>query len=263
MDITTQKLLKVSITLLINCSFYFHACQAVDFIKNGLYVADSLYPPFVYGDFIYYVDTSNYLSKIPANGSKTRPSTLIPRVYSSPFVFNNYVYFQILLNGVKVLAKAKIDGTDLQFSNLWYSQDSSFVYKDNYVYALGSQSYCYKVEVDFNGSGDLQPLCWQKGSSRPFVYKDYVYFQGTNNELWKVKTDRTDSHWLGGLLTLSSPFVYEDYVYFQGPNDELWKVKIDGTDGGRVQPYCKTLSTPFVYLGYIYHRGSLKTQYNH
>ena len=62
MDITTQKLLKVSITLLINCSFYFHACQAVDFIKNGLYVADSLYPPFVYGDFIYYVDTSNYLS---------------------------------------------------------------------------------------------------------------------------------------------------------------------------------------------------------
>ena len=72
----------------------------------------------------------------------------------------------------------------------------------------------------------------------------------------KVNIDGTDGQSIGGMLTLSSPYVYEDYIYFQGPNNELWKVKTDGTDSGRVKPDCMTLATPFVYLGYIYHRGS-------
>lgn len=74
----------------------------------------------------------------------------------------------------------------------------------------------------------------------------WVYFQGTDNALWKVKSDSAGSGLLhiGNNFTKSSPFVTADgWVYFQGTDDRLLKVFNDGTQGSDLDNN-KTASTP-------------------
>ena len=85
-----------------------------------------------------------------------------------------------------------------------------------------------------------------RDSSTPFVVPDpnggaWIYYQGTNNELWKIKDDGSQQTQVGGNTTVSTPFVVPDpngipWVYFQGTDiglnnpggpGTLWKVRDD------------------------------------
>jgi len=90
-------------------------------------------------------------------------------------------------------------------------------------------------------------------ASSPFVAPgDILYFQGTDNKLWKVNGDGTDQIQIGTNTTSSTPFVFSDpltgkWVYFRGTDDRLLKVRDDsaGSDLTWIGNN-KTSSTPFV-----------------
>src|SRR5581483_3528089 len=93
-------------------------------------------------------------------------------------------------------------------------------------------------------------------ASSPFVTASgVVYFQGTDNRLWKVRGDSagTDLTQIGSNTTNSTPFVTFDsstsevWVYFQGTDERLWKVKNDSAGSGLLNiGQNKTSSAPFV-----------------
>jgi hypothetical protein len=93
-------------------------------------------------------------------------------------------------------------------------------------------------------------------SSSPVVAGDYVYFRGTDNKLWRMKTDGSSQNVINHNTTASSPFVTSDgWVWFQGTDDRLWKVFNDGTQ--QSQPRDNTTSSsPFVAGAYVYFRGT-------
>jgi outer membrane protein assembly factor BamB len=80
---------------------------------------------------------------------------------------------------------------------------------------------------------------------------DEVYFQGTDDTLWKVNADGTDQHKVGNNKTKSRPFVIlpaiglQPRVYFQGTDDKLWAVNSDGTSQVWIGK-ARTASAPFV-----------------
>jgi hypothetical protein len=92
-------------------------------------------------------------------------------------------------------------------------------------------------------------------ASTPFVVPDpnggaWVYFQGTDNTLWKVRNDGSQQSQIGGNTTASTPFVVPDpnggaWVYFQGTDNTLWKVRSDGSQQSQIGGNT-TASTPFV-----------------
>jgi hypothetical protein len=92
-------------------------------------------------------------------------------------------------------------------------------------------------------------------ASTPFVVPDpnggaWIYYQGTDNKLWKVRDDGTLQSQIGANTTASSPFVVPDpnggaWVYFQGTDNKLWKVRDDGTLLSQIGANT-TASTPFV-----------------
>ena len=97
-----------------------------------------------------------------------------------------------------------------------------------------------------------------KTLSDVFVAADgYMYFRGTDDTLWRSKTDGTDGSNPNGFKTLSNVFVAADgYMYFRGTDDTLWRSKTDGTDGSNPNGF-KTLSNVFVAAdGYMYFRGT-------
>jgi len=112
-----------------------------------------------------------------------------------------------------------------------------------------------KEYVGPDGSGAVN-LGGYKAQSTPFVASDgFVYFQGTDNTLWKVsKTDGTGTS-LGGYKSNTAPVVGSDgYAYFQGTDDTLWRVDSATGSGAKVGGY-KTKNTPCVPGdGYIYFR---------
>jgi hypothetical protein len=98
------------------------------------------------------------------------------------------------------------------------------------------------------------------GVLRAFDADGYVYFQGTDNRLYKVSVTNPngDNTWLGGYRTKSTPFVADGYVYFQGAgsgdeDNRLYKVSVTNPNGDNtwLGGY-KTKSAPFVDSGYIY-----------
>jgi hypothetical protein len=93
-------------------------------------------------------------------------------------------------------------------------------------------------------------------ASTPFVYKDHVYFQGTDNKLWKVDRLGEKFCWLGNQWTNSAPFVYDDYVYFQGTDNRLLKIEVDrDTPGGEKHiGNAYTISRPFVLDDEVYYQ---------
>ena len=95
--------------------------------------------------------------------------------------------------------------------------------------------------------------------SSPFVADGYVYFQGSDDKLFKVNVNNPngDNTWLGGYKAFSSPFVANGYVYFQGSDNKLFKVNVNNPNGDNtwLGGY-KTYSSPVVANGYAYFQGS-------
>jgi hypothetical protein len=98
----------------------------------------------------------------------------------------------------------------------------------------------------------------EKIASAPFVAGGWVYFRGTKDELFRVKTDGSGSgQWIGNNTTKSTPFVTPDgWVWFQGTGDgadgnRLWKMRTDGTE--RSNPGRRhTYSSPVVVGDWVY-----------
>jgi hypothetical protein len=93
-------------------------------------------------------------------------------------------------------------------------------------------------------------------SAPPTVVGDYVYFRGTDNKLWQMKTDGTGQKVINNNTTSSTPCVTADgWVWFQGTDNRLWKVHTDGTQ--QSQPRDNTTSSsPFVAGQFVYFRGT-------
>jgi hypothetical protein len=93
-------------------------------------------------------------------------------------------------------------------------------------------------------------------SSPPVVVGEYVYFRGTDNKLWRMKTDGTAQNVIHNNTTSSTPCVTSDgWVWFQGTDNRLWKVHTDGTQ--QSQPANNTTSSPPFVLGeWVYFRGT-------
>ncbi|HEV2424195.1 MAG TPA: DUF5050 domain-containing protein [Terriglobia bacterium] len=77
----------------------------------------------------------------------------------------------------------------------------------------------------------------------------WIYYQGTDNGLWKVKDDGTGQLQINDNSTASTPFVVPDpqgaWVYFKGTDSTLWKVRDNGTLQAQIGNNT-TASTPFV-----------------
>ena len=58
-----------------------------------------------------------------------------------------------------------------------------------------------------------------------------IYFQGTDDKLWRINPDGSGGVNLGGYKTKSTPTVFGQYIYFQGTDNKLWRINIDGTGG--------------------------------
>jgi hypothetical protein len=81
-----------------------------------------------------------------------------------------------------------------------------------------------------------------------------IFFQGTDNKLWRANPDGSGGVNLGGYKTRSTPIAFGNFVYFQG-TDTLWRINLDGTGGINLGGY-KTSSSPFVTSGDVYFRGT-------
>jgi hypothetical protein len=108
--------------------------------------------------------------------------------------------------------------------------------------------------ANLDGSAGVN-LGGYKTKSTPVVSGDHVYFQGTDDKLWKLNVDGTGGKNLGGYKCKSSPTVNSTNVYFQGTDDKLWKINLDGSGGTNLGGY-KCSSSPAVSGGFIYFQGT-------
>lgn len=103
------------------------------------------------------------------------------------------------------------------------------------------------------------PQWWVAGdnytASTPFVVDDVIYYQGTNDKLYRISNKGTDSQWLSEAYIASPPFVVDGVIYSRGTNDKLYRLNIDGT-GGQWLGYAYVASSPFVVDGVIYSQGT-------
>jgi hypothetical protein len=93
-------------------------------------------------------------------------------------------------------------------------------------------------------------------SSPPTVVGNMVYFRGTDNKLWRMTTDGKSQNVINNNTTSSTPFVTSDeWVWFQGTDNKLWKVCTDGAQ--QSQPGNNTTSSaPTVVGNMVYFRGT-------
>ena len=106
------------------------------------------------------------------------------------------------------------------------------------------------------------PQQWPSKSS-PFITGEHIYFQGTDDRVWKVdiNTGMQDPSFNpnGSLKSKSTPVVVGDYIYIQGIDDRVWKsnVKTNAPDskfnsGGEWH----SKSAPAVVGEYVYFQGT-------
>jgi hypothetical protein len=108
--------------------------------------------------------------------------------------------------------------------------------------------------VNPDGSGGTN-LGGYKTKSTPVVFGAHLYFQGTDDALWQINLDGTGGiHVGGGYKTSASPFV-SDHIYFRGTDDKLWRVNLDGSGGVNLGGY-KTKSTPHAFGGFVFFQGT-------
>jgi len=98
--------------------------------------------------------------------------------------------------------------------------------------------------INTDGSGGINLALYQTNSS-PFVTQKFVYFQGTDDTLWQCNLDGTGVAKVAGYKTSSSPYVTDQYIFFRGTDDKLWRVNLDGSGGVNLGGY-KTKSSPVV-----------------
>ena len=100
------------------------------------------------------------------------------------------------------------------------------------------------VTARISAEGPAQP-----GPKRRLQIQDWVYFQGTDNKLWRVRNDGSHQTQIGRNTTSSTPFVSsrgdDDWVYFQGTDNKLWRVKHNGGEQSQIG-HNTTKSMPFV-----------------
>lgn len=141
------------------------------------------------------------------------------------------------------------------------SGDNAFGYHNSFSTARGNN--CYYAVVAALNDDCITNTCHQirignnTTKSTPFVTADgWVYFQGTDDKLWKVRDDGSGQMQIGGNTTKSTPFVTPDgWVWFQGRDNKLWKVFNDGTQ--QSQPGNNhTSSSPTVLGDWVYFRGT-------
>ena len=110
-------------------------------------------------------------------------------------------------------------------------------------------------KVHTDGSQQSQPGN-NTTSSSPVVLGEWAYFRGTDNKLWRMKTDGSSQNVINNNTTSSTPCVTSDnWVWFQGTDNKLWKVCTDGSQ--QSQPRDNTTSSsPFVAGEYVYFRGT-------
>jgi uncharacterized membrane protein len=114
------------------------------------------------------------------------------------------------------------------------------------------------VTARMSAEGPAQP-----GPRRRFQIQDWVYFQGTDNKLWRVRNDGSQQSQIGKNTTSSTPFVSsrgdDDWIYFQGTDNKLWRVKHDGSEQSQIGRNT-TASMPFVTQhgndDWVYFRGA-------
>jgi hypothetical protein len=105
-----------------------------------------------------------------------------------------------------------------------------------------------------DGSGGTKVAGFKTASS-PVVFGDHIFFRGTDNQLWRSDLDGSNGMNLGGNKTNSTPCVTGEYVYFQGIDNRLLRVGLDGSGGTQLQGW-QTASTPFALGQYIYFQGT-------
>jgi hypothetical protein len=110
--------------------------------------------------------------------------------------------------------------------------------------------------IDLDGSGGIKLGNYQTSSS-PIVLGNYVYFRGTDNKLWRINWDGSGGVNLGGYKTSSTPYVTPQHVYFQGTDNKLWATNPDGTGGTNLGGYqCKSSPTVDTSLNFVYFQGT-------
>lgn len=103
---------------------------------------------------------------------------------------------------------------------------------DHFAYARPSvPETVMQYENDGWGPGNIDAAEWRPGgdsytASTPFVADGVIYFQGTNNKLYRINTDGSGGEWLGKGYAASSPFVAKRVLYFRGSNDGLWMINL-------------------------------------
>ena len=111
-------------------------------------------------------------------------------------------------------------------------------------------------KIKNDGSGQAQ-IGNNTTNSTPFVTSDgWIWFQGTDNKLWKVRTDGTQQSQPRNNTTAAAPTVHGSWVYFRGTDNKLWRMMTDGSTQNQIGGNT-TLSTPFVTPdGWVYFRGT-------
>ena len=94
--------------------------------------------------------------------------------------------------------------------------------------------------------------------STPIAFGNYIYFQGTDDKLWRINLDGTGGVDLGGYKTSSPVFATVNNLFFRGTDNKLWKINLDGTGGVNLGGYASD-SSPFVALGYVFFQGTDNT----
>ncbi len=114
-----------------------------------------------------------------------------------------------------------------------------------------------KLYKVFNDGTQLSRPGANDAASTPFVTPDgWVWFQGANNELYKMFNDGSQQSRPGANDTLSSPTVVGDWVYFRGPKNELFRMNTAGSQQTQIGKQT-TKSTPFVTPdGWVWFQGT-------
>jgi hypothetical protein len=101
-----------------------------------------------------------------------------------------------------------------------------------------------------------------KTNSEVFVASTYMYFQGTDQAVWKVAfgSPMSDRNNFGGpdrIKTKSNVFYDDGFVYFRGTDDKVWQMNVVSPpyNPANVGGF-KTNSNIFVADGYMYFQGT-------
>jgi Domain of unknown function (DUF5050) len=121
--------------------------------------------------------------------------------------------------------------------------------KGDWVYFRGTDDTIYRIKIDgtqqasLNNTTKSTPFAADDG----FLYFQGT---GTHNGLWKIAADGdgSDRINLGGNETASMPYVKNGWVTFRGTNNTIYRIKTDGTQQTNLNQ--ETLFTPSNEPGY-------------